>query len=268
MDKTISNREIQEARDLIEAANRITVLTGAGISTDSGIPDFRGPNGVWTRDPEAEKLSTIGHYLNNEAVREASWQVLLNHNYEGIEANIGHVSLRHYYARTGKIDKVITQNVDGLHQQGNTYFEPLMIELHGNDQNVVCTGVDGREDMALKDCNLRVSTQWVLRFVEAGVSDPRCPRCGSILKRDVVYFGENLDDSKWTAAVLSVAMSDLLLVVGTSLTVYPAAELIHHATGANQKILIINQERTEGDRYAALKIEGPISEALVRVLSE
>ena len=170
---------IAEVRSWIDAASRIVALTGAGISTDSGIPDFRGPRGVWTKDPLAEKLSNIHHYLADAEVRKASWQNRLRSAAWEAKPNAGHLALVSL-ERRGKLHALVTQNIDELHQiAGNS--PGRVVEVHGTMRKFMCWG-----------CGTRGPMQSVLERVRAGEEDPRCEDCGGILKSDTISFGQNL----------------------------------------------------------------------------
>jgi len=233
------------------AASRIAVLTGAGISTDSGIPDFRGPAGLWTRDPAAEKLSSYQVYLADPAVRRRSWQARLNHPAWSAEPNAAHLAL----AQLGRsVDTwVITQNIDGLHQKAGTP-DDRVIELHGTLSNVVCTGCDERSGMA--DAIARV---------RAGETDPPCVRCGGILKSATIMFGQPLDRWVLNRAVRAVAACPLMLAIGSTLTVEPAASLCRVATDAGATLVIVNRDPTPYDEFATEVVRDPIGQAVPRI---
>ncbi|HEU4423603.1 MAG TPA: Sir2 family NAD-dependent protein deacetylase, partial [Pilimelia sp.] len=200
----------QRARAWLAEARRIVALTGAGISTDSGIPDFRGPNGVWTRDPEAVKQVTLQAYVADPAVRRRSWLARRDHPAWRAQPNAGHRALVDL-ERSGRLDAIVTQNIDGLHQRAGNSPERV-IELHGTLFEAACLGCGDRTPMA--DALARVS--------EAD-PDPACLHCGGILKSATISFGQALDPATLRRAVAAAAGCDLLLAVGTSLTVHPAA---------------------------------------------
>jgi NAD-dependent deacetylase len=248
--------DLERARRLVEQSSRIVALTGAGISTDSGIPDFRGPNGVWTKDPEAERLSTIDVYLSEPEVRRRAWQHRLDSPTWSALPNRGHEALVRLQER-GKLERVITQNVDGLHLRAGNHPE-LVTEIHGTMREVVCTR-----------CGERSPMESVLERVLAGEQDPPCRtlqagglQCGGILKSATVMFGENLVPGDLVRAERSVRDADLLLSIGTTLTVYPAAGLVPFALGAGTPVIIINAEATPYDSDADLVLRGPISDVL------
>ena len=196
----------------ISGVRTVGILTGAGISTDSGIPDFRGPSGLWTRDPAAEKMSTYQVYVAEPEVRQRSWQARLAHPAWTAEPNAAHLAL----ARLATSDietTVITQNIDGLHQRAGTPADRV-VELHGTMYAVVCTSCGSRTDMA--DALVRV---------KAGEVDPPCLDCAGILKSATVMFGQALDAEVLSRAAAAAQAADLFLAIGSTLTVEPAASL-------------------------------------------
>ena len=244
------------ARELVARAARVVVLTGAGISTDSGIPDFRGPDGVWTKDPGAERLATLATYVQDPAVRRAAWRSRLSSPTWSAAPNAGHralVSLE----RSGRLDLLVTQNVDGLHLlAGND--PDRVVEIHGNMRFAVCLGCGDRRPMAE-----------VLDRVRAGEEDPACPLdgCGGILKSATISFGQSLVPEDLRRAERAAAGSDLLLAVGSSLTVHPAAGLVPLAAGAGAAVVIVNAEPTPMDDLATAILRGPISELLPAIVA-
>jgi NAD-dependent deacetylase len=234
---------------------RLAVLTGAGISTDSGIPDFRGPDGTWTKNPAAEKLSTYQVYMTDPEVRRRSWQARLVHPAWAAEPNPAHRALAEL-AR-GVIDtQVITQNIDGLHQRAGT--PPVrVIERHGTMFAVVCTGCGDRTDMA-----------GALDRVRAGEDDPPCRRCGGILKSATVMFGQPLQPGVFERAAAKAASCDLFLAIGSTLTVEPAASLCGIAARSGASLVIINRDPTPYDPIATVVIRDPIGQAVPRIASQ
>lgn len=240
---------IDEARAWIDAAQRVVALTGAGISTDSGIPDFRGPQGVWTRNPAAEKLSDIRHYIADREVRKASWRSRLEHPAWGARPNAGHRALVRL-ERRGKLHALITQNIDGLHlRAGNSARR--VIEVHGNLHQAVCL-----------DCGWKGAMQAVLDRVRAGEEDPPCTACGGILKSDTISFGQQLVPEVIESAMRSAGEADILLAVGTSLQVFPIAGAVPVAKQAGARIVIVNAQPTQFDGVADIVFDRPIGEVL------
>jgi NAD-dependent deacetylase len=233
----------------IDAAQRVVVLTGAGISTDSGIPDFRGPNGVWTKNPEAEKLATIQHYLADPEIRRRAWLTRLDSPAWAADPNVGHQALV-ALQRRGKLHALVTQNVDELHQAAGV--DPvLVIEVHGTMRRSVCWSCDERRPM-----------RETLDRVRAGEADPPCLACGGILKSDTISFGQPLDPEVIERAMLASAGADLFLAVGSSLQVYPAANTLPRAKAAGALVVIVNAEDTQMDPLADAVLQGSISEIL------
>ena len=242
--------ELTKIATWIRHARRLTVLTGAGISTDSGIPDFRGPNGVWTKDPEAERLSNIRHYMDDPEVRALVWQGRLNHPAWNAQPNSAHRALAEL-ERKGHLHTLVTQNIDGLHQLAGT-SEDILIEIHGTIRDVVCMQCDDRAPMQL-----------ALDRVRAGEVDPPCHSCGGILKSATISFGQSLDPADLERASEEAARSDLFLALGTSLGVYPVAYLPTRTLENGGRLVIINAQPTPFDRQAAV-----INEPLADVLPE
>jgi NAD-dependent deacetylase len=238
------------ARRLVSASARIVALTGAGISTESGIPDFRGPNGVWTRDPKAERMSNIHYYISDPDVRKLSWQSRLNSPAWQAQPNDGHralVALEH----AGRLQALVTQNIDGLHQQaGNS--PAMVIEVHGTMRDVMCMA-----------CGWRGPMQPVLDRVRRGEDDPPCERCGGILKSATISFGQPLVPKVIERAMRAAERCDLLLAVGSSLQVFPAAGLVPLAKETGfAKLMIVNAEPTPYDDLADIVLREPIGRVL------
>jgi NAD-dependent deacetylase len=245
---------IAEARALVDDATAVTVLTGAGISTDSGIPDFRGPNGLWTRDPEAEKASDIRHYVSDPAVRRRNWQRRADGElWADREPNDGHRSLVQLEARD-KLLLLITQNVDGLHHKAGS--DPArLVEIHGNTRRAMCLDCDWRDDIEV-----------VLARVRGGDPDPRCGRCGGLLKSATISFGQSLVAGDLERAQQAAARCDLFLAVGTSLTVYPIAHTVRIALANGARVVIVNAEPTPYDADADVVLHSSISDTLPLIL--
>jgi len=242
------------ARALLDGAHRIVALTGAGISTDSGIPDFRGPNGLWTKDPDAERYATIGPYLADADLRRRAWQRRLENPVFGARPNAGHHALVGL-ERRGRLHLLVTQNVDGLHLAAGN--DPArVVEAHGSIREARCV-----------DCGWSAPMAEVLDRVRSGEVDPRCPECGGIVKSATVYFGEALDPGRLDRALGAVEEADLLLAVGTSLKVQPIAGMVRRAVAARVPVVIVNGEPTSHDRSAAVVVRGSISEVLPGLLA-
>ena len=244
---------IEAIRGWVDEAQRVVVLTGAGISTDSGIPDFRGPQGVWTKNPAAEKMATLQHYMSDPEVRKRAWQMRLEMGAHERQPNAGHLAIVEL-ERRAKLHALVTQNVDGLHQKAGTSPE-LVIEIHGTLQEVMCMSCDDRAPM-----------ERALARVRAGEEDPPCRSCGGILKSATISFGQNLVPDDLTRSQRVAEECDLILAVGSTLAVYPVAGLVPIAQQAGAHIVILNAEPTEMDDLADAVVRGSISELLPRML--
>ncbi|MEU0506933.1 Sir2 family NAD-dependent protein deacetylase [Nocardia sp. NPDC005998] len=234
---------------------RIGVLTGAGISTDSGIPDFRGPRGVWTKDPIAELLSTYDAYLADPELRKRSWLARRDNPAWQAEPNAAHAALADL-ERAGRTITIITQNIDRLHQRAGS-SPGRVIEIHGNMFEVVCIGCDYQTTMAA-----------TLARVAAGEADPPCPACGGILKSATIMFGQQMDRRTVTKAALTAEASDIFLAIGSSLQVEPAASMCAIAVDSGADLVIVNAEPTPYDGIATEVIREPIGTALPRLVFE
>ncbi|HXG55323.1 MAG TPA: Sir2 family NAD-dependent protein deacetylase [Vicinamibacterales bacterium] len=244
---------MSQGRLIVQASRRIVVLTGAGISTDSGIPDFRGPQGVWTLDPKAERMSDIRHYVADPDVRRLSWQSRLAHPAWTAEPNPGHravVGLE----RGGRLHALITQNIDGLHQRAGSSPD-LLLEVHGTLHVAVCLS-----------CGVRLPMPIVLDRVRAGEQDPACLDCGGILKSDTVSFGQPLVPAVIDRAMRAARDADCVIAVGTSLQVYPVAAVVPVAKASGASLVIVNAQPTQFDEIADVTLTGSISEVLPLLL--
>jgi NAD-dependent deacetylase len=245
--------DVATVAEWVAGASRIVVLTGAGISTDSGIPDFRGPNGVWTKDPAAEKTATLQYYMRDPEIRKASWRNRVESPAWSAEPNAGHRAIVEL-EKQGKLLAVVTQNIDELHQQAGNSPE-LIIELHGTMRHVMCMS-----------CGERAPMERALERVRAGEDDPPCRSCGGILKSATISFGQNLVAEDLARAEQVALACDLLLAVGTSLGVYPAAGIVPIAARGGARVVIINGEPTPYDETADAVLRGSISEVLPAVV--
>ena len=246
---------IARARALLEQARGVVVLTGAVISTDSGIPDFRGPQGVWTKNPAAEKTATLQAYVSDPELRRRAWQNRLTSPMWDSEPNTGHRALVEL-ERSGRLDLLVTQNIDGLHQKAGT--DPArIVEIHGTALEVMCLR-----------CGHRQPAEPVHSRVRAGETDPACTVpagdavCGGILKSATISFGQSLVAEDLFRAEEATAACDLLLAVGSTLAVFPAAGLVPVAVRQGAVVIIVNGAPTEMDSLADVVIRGPIGECL------
>jgi NAD-dependent deacetylase len=233
----------------IRSAERIVVLTGAGISTESGIPDFRGPNGVWTKNPAAEKTATLQHYLGDPDVRRQAWLNRLDSPIWRADPNPGHEAIARLEG-AASLDLLVTQNIDGLHHAAGSSDE-LVVEIHGNVREAKCTS-----------CGWRGPMDETLDRVRAGEADPACLECGGILKSATISFGENLVVADLERAQVAAAACDLFLAVGTSLGVYPAARLPEIAVRAGARLVVMNAEETPFDDVADVVVRDPLGTVL------
>jgi NAD-dependent deacetylase len=244
---------VDEVRGWIDEAEHVVVLTGAGISTDSGIPDFRGPQGVWTKNPDAEKMATLQHYMASRDVRKLAWKTRLDLEARKAAPNAGHRAIVEL-ERRGKLHALITQNVDGLHLAAGTSRERI-IEIHGTLQEVVCMA-----------CGERAPMERALARVRAGEDDPPCRSCDGILKSATISFGQSLVPHDLARCEEVAEQCDLLLAVGSTLAVYPVAGVVPLARQSGARIAILNGGPTEMDDIADAVLRGSISELLPRLV--
>ena len=245
---------IQVVRGWIGESERVVVLTGAGISTDSGIPDFRGPQGLWTKNPEAEKMATLQNYLADPDVRKRAWRNRIASFPRRAEPNVGHHSLVEL-ERLGKLHTLITQNVDGLHHDAGNSPDRI-VEIHGSVREVMCM-----------ECCDRMPMQAVIDRVEAGEEDPACLRCGGILKSATISFGQGLVAADLARSEDAANSCDLMLAIGTTLGVYPIAAVVPIAKQAGSRVVILNAEPTELDHIADAVLRGSIADILPEIVS-
>jgi NAD-dependent deacetylase len=245
---------VDAVRGWLREARRIVVLTGAGISTESGLQDFRGPHGLWTKDPDAEKLSNIRYYMADRAIRVKAWRQRMEMLARQAAPNRGHLALVEL-ERRGCLHALVTQNIDGLHQQAGSSPD-LVIEVHGTVRRVVCMR-----------CAWRGPMEETLARVRAGEDDPPCRQCGGILKSDTISFGQPLVPAVIARAMRAAESADLLLAVGSSLQVYPIAGAVPAASEAGARVVILNAEPTPFDEVADAVLGGSIGEVLVQLVS-
>jgi NAD-dependent deacetylase len=251
---------VDRARTIVGGSRRIVVLTGAGISTDSGIPDFRGPSGVWTKNPEAEKLSTLDVYMADPEVRRRAWRDRLDSPTWAALPNSGHEALV-TLERLGTLDTLVTQNIDGLHQAAGTDPDKV-VEIHGTMRFVACLS-----------CGARTPMPDILDRVRRGEEDPACTAttsagvCSGILKSTTISFGQNLVVDDLVRSEEAARRCDLLLAVGSTLSVYPAAGLVPTAHRAGARVVIVNEQPTEYDNLADVVVRGPIGDVLPAIVS-
>ena len=238
---------------MIASANKVVVFTGAGVSTESGIPDFRSPGGLWTRfDPDD---FTFDKYLRSGRTRRKMWEVLLQGGLiTEAEPNPAHYAIAEL-EKMGKLSSVITQNIDNLHQKGGNN-PALVYELHGNMKWIVCLS-----------CRQRYPLEDLMRKITSEDPVPECEKCGGILKPDVIFFGEVLPEKTLRTAVQESRECDLFMVIGSSLVVYPAASLPLYAKGSGARVIIINLGPTEQDSIADVLINRSAGETMTRIIT-
>ena len=240
---------------LVRRSERIVAFTGAGISTESGIPDFRSPGGVWTRyDP---RDFTFDRYVASAQVRANSWAMRREFFAQRVEPNAAHRALARL-AEAGRMLGVVTQNIDGLHQLAGS---PDVVEIHGSAREVICIGRSPRQGMPA-GCGFAAPYAWAFERLDAGDDDPGCPDCGGIVKSATISFGQVLTPGVVDAALAMVSSADLLLTVGSSLQVYPAADLPVAAVRSGAALAIVNDEPTPLDDVADLVVRGRAGEVL------
>lgn len=245
----------QAATRWIAAASRVTVLTGAGLSTDSGIPDFRGPQGLWTKDPAASRMSELSAYVGDRGVRIRAWRSRRDHPAWSARPNAGHRALV-ALERSGRLRAVVTQNVDGLQQSAGS--DPSrVVEVHGTIWRVECLS-----------CERQLPMRDVLRRVDAGEEDPHCERCGGLLKSATISFGQALRPDALRAAVDAARDCEVFLTAGTSLSVHPAAGLCDVAISAGARLVVLNGEPTPYDGRADAVVRGRLGEVLPRLVGD
>ena len=245
---------ISIARGWLRTAEKVVVVTGAGISTDSGIPDFRGPQGLWTKNPQAEKMATLQHYMGDPEVRKRAWQNRLEQFAGERRPNPGHAAIVALEG-LGKLHTLITQNVDGLHQAAGS-TPAKIVEIHGTMREVMCM-----------ECGERAPMERALARVRAGEDDPPCRSCGGILKSATISFGQSLVQADLERASRAASDCDLMLAVGSTLAVYPAAAVVPAAKRNGARVVILNAEPTEMDHIADVILRGSISDILPRLVA-
>jgi NAD-dependent deacetylase len=248
--------DIDAAVAVLAGRDQILVFSGAGLSTESGIPDFRGPDGLWSKvDPDD---FTIDRYVADPELRIRGWRMHVDGELWGarskVQPNAGHRAIVELH-RAGRLGGVVTQNVDGLHHESGL-DDVMVAELHGNVRSTHCLS-----------CGAQWPTETVLSWVEAGAADPRCPECGGMVKTSTVMFGEVLPEPELRKAGIFLAVSDAVLVVGSTVSVWPAADVVMRAAHQGKPIVIINRGETDADHVATVKIDAPIGEVLPELVA-
>ena len=242
------------ARELLAMAARITVLTGAGVSTASGIPDFRGPNGMWTANPKAARMFDIDAYIADRDLRVQAWRNRHEHPAWTARPNAAHHAVAEL-ERQGRLRGLITQNIDELHQAAGSGVTAPLLEVHGSIKRAVCL-----------TCRRRVPMVDVLARVNSGEDDPPCEACGGILKSDTISFGQSLDRAVLAAAVGAASDCDVFLAVGSSLRVQPVAGLVPLAQQSGAEVVIVNGQPTPYDGIAASVVRDPVEQVLPQLV--
>ena len=245
----MATEQLDRVAAWIAEADRVVALTGAGISTESGIPDFRGPQGLWTRDPAAERRATIDAWRQDPELRREAWQYRLSIRGQRLEPNEGHRALAELQ-RLDRLDLLVTQNIDGLHQDAGANPARL-VEVHGTAREVVCLA-----------CDRRGPVDDVLDRVRSGDHDPHCRDCGGLLKSATISFGQSLVDADLVRARAAAETSDVFLALGTTLSVYPVAWLPLIAKRGGARVVILNGAPTEQDDVADARMMGPLGSTL------
>jgi NAD-dependent deacetylase len=248
-------RTVQELADWVAGADRVVVLTGAGVSTASGVPDFRGPDGVWTKDPKAERLAHIDAYVSDPEVRREAWRRRLAGAERRPDPNPAHRALVEL-ERLGRLEQLVTQNVDGLHQDAGSDPDRV-VEVHGTLREATCL-----------DCAWRGPMAPVLERVRAGEVDPACHECGGMLKSATISFGQALEPAVLQRAHDATVAADVFLAVGSSLVVHPVAMLPRVAMEAGARLAVLNGEPTGYDGEAHAVVHDDVSEVLPALVDE
>ncbi|CAE7726511.1 cobB2 [Symbiodinium sp. CCMP2592] len=262
---------LARARDHVARARRVVVLTGAGISTDSGVPDFRGPSGVWTKDPSMQRLVDLDAWLNEPDIRVKGWQWLKSWRLDELVPNPGHEAVVELH-KQGKLQLCVTQNTEGLQEQAGLPAGSL-VTIHGSRRHVNCmrrrmdewldfSSMPRLEKVEDGHCDFWCYSHDLLKRVDGGETDPRCPKCGSILKTANISFGQSLVPRDIRRAEVAAKQCDVLLTVGSTLSVYPVANMVPISKAAGAKVIILNAEATALDELADVVLRGSISQVL------
>ena len=248
------HEQIQDAAELLLEARSIVVLTGAGISTESGIPDFRSPGSIWRDNPP----TSYRDFLNNSEARQRYWQTRknLSAQVQSARPNAAHLALAKLEQRE-VVAGIITQNFDGLHQDAGN--DPRnIVELHGTSRQAACTL-----------CGTRFPMSELQARIDAGEVDPRCPLCSGYMKAATILFGQRIPEAELSRAKEMAAHCDLFLVVGSSLKVIPAATLPRIALNNNAPLIIVNLQPTSLDSVADVAIHekaGIVLPAIIEIM--
>ena len=247
------------ARDLVASSHKIVFLTGAGISTAAGIPDYRGPDGVWTKNPGAERRSHIDTWISDPDAREAGWQRRLHTAWDRVVPTAAHDAITQLAATT-RVSLVVTQNIDGLHQRSGL-DRNLLVEIHGTVHDSICLS-----------CEKVSPIGPTLERVAAGELDPHCLEehpevCGGILKAATISFGQSLRTDDLNRSCDATDDADLFIAIGTTLTVFPVAGLVPRAADRDIPIIIVNGSPTDMDHFATVVLDGDINDVVPQLLA-
>ena len=239
-------------QNILSESSNTVVFTGAGISTESGIPDFRSPTGIWTKNKPIE----FKDFLSSEEIRVEFWKrkFAVDLTISKAKPNIGHMVISELN-QMGKVSKIITQNIDNLHQISGVPEENV-IELHGNTTFAKCL-----------DCDLRYELNSIKKLFEQTNNPPYCKNCSGIIKTATISFGQSMPKEEMLKAEKASLSCDLFIAIGSSLKVYPAASFPLVAKKNGSKLIILNREGTDLDKYADLVIHDEIGEFLSKVLN-
>lgn len=246
--------QLATAAAVLARSERLVVLTGAGISTDSGVPDFRGPAGLWTKNPAAEKASDIRHYTTDPEVRAAAWQGRVHNPVWSAKPNAAHRLIAEHEAN-GRLHAIITQNIDGLHQAGGS-SDDKVIEVHGTVHYTRCL-----------ECGDRLPMQQTLDRVRNGETDPPCNVCGGMLKSDTISFGQQLIPEVLECAFTAARECDVLLAIGSTLSVGPVNHCVPIAADTGATVIILNGQPTDMDQFATYRFVSDIATTLPLILA-
>jgi len=243
---------IRQLRDMVELAGTVVPFTGAGISTECGIPDFRSPGGIWTKMRPIE----FGDFLASQEARDESWRrrFAMEEQFGGAKPGRGHQALAALY-KAGKIPGIITQNIDNLHQVSGFSADDV-VELHGNTTYATCL-----------DCARRYELGWIRQRLEAGGRSPDCTACGGYIKTATISFGQSMPEGPMRRAEELTLACDLFLAIGSSLVVWPAAGFPLMAKRNGARLVILNRDATEFDDVADLVIRQDIGTVLARFIT-
>lgn len=248
-------KKVKRAVELIVNSEKIVVFVGAGLSTESGIPDFRSPGGVWDKyDPEDFYFQ---NFLADEASRQKYWQMAteMYDSMKNAKPNAGHIAVAEL-ERLGKLDRLITQNIDGLHYKaGNS--EERVLELHGTAMYVTCLS-----------CHTRYGRDEIQARVSAGNKAPRCDACSGLLKPATISFGQSMPEKEMAESYRHSEMCDLFIVIGSSLVVHPAAHMPVVAKRKEAKLVIVNRDETACDNIADIIINGAAGPIMAAILEK